>query len=253
MSEAISSMRSVGIREGRRSLFFPVMATVMALIAFGGFSRTFYFRALLGVEGNIGVGPLPTVVIVHGIVFTAWIGIFLIQSWLIRGRRVSIHQTLGYFGIVAAAGVVLLGVITTLNFVPRGAAAGMPLPAITSLVVGNMGSMALFALFVSLAVYWRRKPPNHKRMMYFATIFMLGPALAGGQRPIGEFLEQFIPQPTVVVLTLLVAALLWHDFAKERRILPATLLGLIAFVAMFAVFITAPGFESFQNWTATLL
>jgi hypothetical protein len=71
----------------------PVMATVMALIAFGGFSRTFYFRALLGVEGDSDLAPLPAVVVVHGIVFTVWVAVFLIQSWLIQGRRASVHSS----------------------------------------------------------------------------------------------------------------------------------------------------------------
>lgn len=211
----------------KRSLFFPVMATIMALIAFVGFSRTFYFRSLLDVEGNVGVGPLPGQVIAHGIVFSFWMLLFVGQAWLIQSRHVRLHRSLGYGGLVVAVGVVVVAAITTVKFVPRAMAVPpITVETITGIFVVNFITLITFSIFVGLAIVWRGSPAVHKRLMLFATISILGPALAGGQRPIGAFVSQHAPElgaelSSVTTISLIVAVLV-YDYLSESRIRSVT-------------------------------
>lgn len=225
MSETASSIASTGVRRAGRSRFFPVMATVVTLIVFAGFSNTFYFRALTGAEGNIGTGPLPAQVIVHGVVFTVWILLFFSQAWLISSGRIGLHRTLGYAGAVSAVTVVVAGSLTTVYFVPRAVAAGVETESITGIFTGNFISLISFAVFVGLALKWRRNAANHKRLMYFATLSILSPALAGLNRPFGAFLTQFIPSHGPVVITVLILAVAAFDQFGEGRLRKVTIWG----------------------------
>jgi hypothetical protein len=235
MSETASSIPGTSSRRASRSRFFPVMATVVTLIVFAGFSNTFYFRALTGAEGNIGTGPLPTQVIVHGVVFSIWILLFFSQAWLIASHRIGLHRALGYAGAFSALTVVVAGALTTVFFVPRAVAAGIETESITGIFTGNFISLISFAIFVGLALMWRRNAANHKRLMYFATLSILSPALAGLNRPLGAFLGQFVPSHAIVVITLLILAVIVFDQFGEGRLRKVTIWGGVAIIAKFAI------------------
>lgn len=90
-------------------------------------SRYFYFSASLTMAGFVIWGfshtadvrllhavPLrPLLLWFHGVVFSAWIVLFIAQSALVRMRRVSIHRALGWFGAALAAIMVISGSIVS--------------------------------------------------------------------------------------------------------------------------------------------
>ena len=235
MSEAISTMPGAGIRERRRTLFFPVMATVMALVALAGFSRTFYFRAFTGVEDPITGASLPLHIVAHGVVFSLWMLVFLAQSWLVFSGRIRIHRALGYAGLATAVLVVVFGANATILFVPRTLSMDLALRGVTSIFFGNFIALASFAVFVGLAYRWRRNPENHKRMMYFATISIIGPALAMGDRPLGTILGEFVPRPGIVGPMIFVALILAYDYLRDSRLRAVTLWSGFAIAAKYSV------------------
>ena len=67
--EAPALVRPIGARYDRQ--FYTGMAIAAAVVVFIGFSPTFFLRA------NYESTPLPTYLIVHGVLFTAWIALFL--------------------------------------------------------------------------------------------------------------------------------------------------------------------------------
>lgn len=235
MSESISSMRRIRVHEGERTLFFPAMATVMMLIALVGFSRTFYFRAFTGVEDPVTGGSLPLQVVIHGFVFSLWMLIFLLQSWLVFARRIRVHRTLGYAGLATAVLVVVFGAIATIYFVPRAVAANVPTIFVTGIFTGNFIALFSFMVFVALAFHWRRKPESHKRMMFFATVSIIAPALATGERPLGNFLVELFPRPGIVVPMALVVLLLVYDYLRDGRLRRLSLWSGLAVAAKYAV------------------
>ena len=62
----------------RLRFFFVVMASAVIVTVFAGFAPTFYLRGSF-----IQTRPMSVLLHVHGIVFSAWITVFLVQSLLI--------------------------------------------------------------------------------------------------------------------------------------------------------------------------
>src|ERR1700735_3405902 len=83
----------------RLRLFFVVMASAVIVTVFAGFAPTFYLRGSF-----TQTRPISVLLHVHGIVFSAWVSFFLIQTLLIaRGAR-RLHQRLGWVGAGLRAG-----------------------------------------------------------------------------------------------------------------------------------------------------
>ena len=77
--EAPALVRPIGARYDRQ--FYTGMAIAAAVVVVIGFSPTFFLRA------NYASTPLPTYLIVHGVLFTTWIALFIAQTSLVAVRR----------------------------------------------------------------------------------------------------------------------------------------------------------------------
>jgi hypothetical protein len=98
-------MNTIAIQkaETKRRLFFVIMASAVIIVVFAGFAPTFYLRSSFSQDR-----PMSLLLHVHGIVFSAWVTVFLLQSILIaRGSR-RLHQRLGWGAVGIAAMMVLL-------------------------------------------------------------------------------------------------------------------------------------------------
>jgi hypothetical protein len=76
-----------------RNRFYFTIAVALALLVFIGFTHTFYARPLFDLP------PLPTMLQLHGAVFTAWFLLFVVQARLIATYRIRAHKTLGIVGV----------------------------------------------------------------------------------------------------------------------------------------------------------
>lgn len=151
-------------------------------------------------------------------------------------RRTRVHRALGYAGLATAFLVIVFGAIVTIAAVPRGLAGRLPPEAIPVIFTGNLITLVSFMAFVGLAFHWRRRPENHKRMMYFATVSIIGPAFGtAGQRPLGPLLAELFPRPGIVVPITLVVCLLAYDLLRDSRLRPVSLWAGLAVVAKPAV------------------
>jgi hypothetical protein len=219
---------------GKRSRFFLVASAVMTLIVFLGFLPSFYLRPYF--RDN----ALPLHLILHGVIMTAWQLLFLAQTILVAGRRADLHRRLGIVGAGLASVVVVTGVHTTMLQPGRLAEAGITLPfPLELLVVGNLFGFALFAGFVAAAILSRRDAQSHKRLIFWACVVTMGPALTPA-RSLGEFILPAFPAtfpPEVALGWVAWIALLTHDWLSARRFHPVTIVGgiLILFVQMAVV------------------
>src|SRR5688572_8952614 len=91
-----------------RNRFHVLIAFAIALVVFVGFSRTFYLGFLFDAP------PHTVLVHLHGIVFTAWVILFVVQTRLIAAHRYDLHMKFGIAGAVTAAAVVVIGVLTAI-------------------------------------------------------------------------------------------------------------------------------------------
>jgi len=154
-----------------RSRFYPLFALFLALVVFAGFARTFYLREWFDVP------PITVLLYLHGIVFSMWVALYIIQTRLIAAHQVRAHMRLGIAGLVLAALVVAVGLANVLvsASAPRVRAMGM---ASNHFVFVPFFVLVVFTCLVTAAVALRRKPALHKRLMTLAMIAILPPATA---------------------------------------------------------------------------
>jgi hypothetical protein len=96
---------------------------------------------------------------------------------------------------VLAAGMLLSG--ATLALASARNRTDLTAPAVRELLLFQLGALALFAAFLLLALWQRRRSPTaHQRLMLLATIAILPPALARlpliGVRPILALLASLL-------------------------------------------------------------
>ena len=158
-------------------MFYSGLAIVMALITFIGFAPTFYLRSAFGAPVSVtGLVTITPVVLAHGVVFTGWVLLFVVQTRLIASRNLALHRRLGVAGIVLAVTMVAAGLPTAVAAAQRGSApAGME--PLVFLVV-PVFDLVLFIGFFTAAVLRRREKELHKRLMLLAYASIL-PAPTG--------------------------------------------------------------------------
>jgi hypothetical protein len=152
------------------------MALVMALTVLVGFGQTYYFRLMSGTATTITGGSITRGLHLHGVVFTAWVVLFLLQTALIGLRRVRVHMRLGYASIALAVTMIVVGLRTAIDSAARGAAPP-GVDALTFLVV-PVFDIVLFTGFVSAALLKRREREAHKRLMLLAYVSIITAAVA---------------------------------------------------------------------------
>ena len=161
----------------RDRLFYGGMAVAMGLTVFAGFAPSYYLRFLSGgPSATISGGPFTGLLHLHGVLFTAWVLLFVIQTALVASRRVTAHRRLGIAGAVLAAMMILVGTFTAIASASRGAAP----PGVDPLVflVIPLFDMLLFATFITFALVKRRDREAHKRLMLLAYVSIIVAAIA---------------------------------------------------------------------------
>lgn len=144
--------------------FFLISSLILLAGVLIGFAPTFYLREQF--EG----APLPWWLIVHGSVLTAWYVLLPLQASLIVSGRRGWHKRLGWFTAVVALLVVVTAPMVVWQSVPRGLAAGLSEMEVGFLVLVNLQRIPFFAAVVSLALWHRRNPQTHKRLMLLASL-----------------------------------------------------------------------------------
>lgn len=150
--------------------FYLATACLIALMVFAGFAPTFYLSGAF--DGPV-LTPLAQV---HGVVFTSWIVLLLVQTRLAAVGRIAWHRQLGLLGAALAVAMTVVGVATALAAAARGHAPGGGDPR--SFLIVPLGGIAVFAVTVGLAIGMRRRADVHKRLMMIANISLLDPAIA---------------------------------------------------------------------------
>lgn len=153
----------------KKPSLFLIMAIIGLLAVLIGFAKTF----IIPVATNSFSAPL--LIHVHGAFAFAWILLFLTQTSLIHFHKYNIHMTLGWAGIVIAAGVMLTMIPAGLYVVQRDLKQGAGESAYSS-VIGVITSGIIFFCLVLFGVLKRNVPATHKRLMLLATIIVLWPA-----------------------------------------------------------------------------
>jgi hypothetical protein len=206
-------------RRRRERWFYISMAIAAVITVFAGFAPTYYLRPYFN------TAPLVPLLHLHGLVFTSWLALFLIQTTLVAAHRTDIHRRLGILGGVIAALMLVIGTTTAVIRASQGAT---PLPGISplSFLVVPLGDMFVFAILVGAGFYYRRRPDVHKRLMLLATVSILAAAIA--RLPFG--IMKAGPPAFFGFTDLFVIACILYDLITLKRVHRATALAALLII-----------------------
>lgn len=158
-------------RPSDRSLFLTA-AIGFPLLVLTGYFKSYYFSAFFADARPVA----NTLVHAHGLVMSAWVIYFVVQVALIRTKNVRLHMTMGMAGIALAALAVITGLATAYDaqLVRRSAPPGADPHGFFLLPVSDM---LLFVILFTGAVYFRKRPAEHKSLMLLTAINFLPAAL----------------------------------------------------------------------------
>jgi hypothetical protein len=183
--------------------FYFCMALLFAAIVAIGFSRTVnqnLFHAAI---------PRPRILWFHAAAFTGWILFFIFQSTLVRTRNVKWHRFFGWFGAALGAVMVPLG-ITTSIIMGRFDAAQLHQSDPAFLSIPFLDMLA-FGILLALAIFWRKKPELHRRLLFIATCLLL-------DAPIARFDYIFNNNLFYLCLDLVILLGVLRDLVIDRRV-----------------------------------
>jgi hypothetical protein len=184
--------------------FYFCMALLMAALAPWAFSRT-VDAGLLHAKP-----PRPILLWIHAAAFAAWIVLFLVQSALVRVRKVSVHRTLGWFGAGLAATMVVTGFIVSVVMLRFEMTVLHQKRAVSFLAI-LWCDLIIFGACMALAIYLRKRPEYHRRLVFLASC-QLSQATFVRFGYLGRH-DLFFP-----ALDVLIVAGLLRDLIVDRRI-----------------------------------
>jgi hypothetical protein len=151
--------------------FYVLMAYACALVAFIGFTPTYWAPVVTGSFSG------PPILHLHGLLFSTWMLFFITQTTLAAIGRVEHHRALGLFGIALAPAMLIVGIIAQLHSLKVGIADGLEVENRTFSIV-PISIVIFFSCAVAVAIANIPRPETHKRLMLVATISILPPAIA---------------------------------------------------------------------------
>ena len=214
MATLASPAADIQLRERH---FYSRMAIALVVLMFLGFAPSFYLRDI--VPSYPRPNPtLPVSVILHGLLFTLWMFVFVAQTQLVAAGRRDIHMKLGSASMILA--VAMLPVMYMIG-VWQVARNNVP-PFTTPL---DWTSLPLFALPAFAFLVWqgwkrRRQSQWHKRLMLGAAmVVVLGPSF--GRLPLVPPSKAGFAIQMLLTLLFFVPLLIW-DKRSAGRTHPAT-------------------------------
>jgi hypothetical protein len=216
------------------------MALIIAAATFVGFAPSYYLAPIFGAK------PLSMLLHVHGVVFTAWILLYLAQTGLIAAGRSDIHRVVGPAAVLLAMLMVPLGIATAI--ITKQVVAAHHMPPQGPPLIFPLGAVLTFAVLVGSGIAMRKRSAWHKRLMLLATLAILTTPLARITRFTHIGLS---PASGGMLLTdILLAALAFYDIKTRSKLHPATIWGGGFFLATQALRIglnLTPAWQAFAH------
>lgn len=184
--------------------FYLCMALGMAGLVVWGFSRT--------VDHSLfhASPPRPLLLWMHGAAFSTWVVFFIAQSSLVRVRQVSVHRFIGWFGAALATLMVVLG-CTIAVVMTRFDVSVLHQKDVDSFLSIPFEDMIVFGTLVASAIYCRKRPEYHRRLLFIATCCLMDAA-------IGRFDFWFDHSIFYLGLDLLIVLGMLRDWVVDGRV-----------------------------------
>ena len=170
----LAARPTVGVKSALKAFlaryFYFCMSLVFAGLVVWGFSKT--------VDTNLfhANPPRPMLLWFHGAAFSTWVVFFIVQSSLVRVRKVSIHRTLGWFGAGLATAMVVLG-FTVAVVMGRFDTVVLHQKDADAFLAIPFYDMIAFSACIAFAIYLRKTPDFHRRLMIIASCSLMDAAV----------------------------------------------------------------------------
>lgn len=162
--------------------------------------------------------------IIHGIFMFAWFIIFVVQSKFIQKGSYNAHITWGIAGMIAAIGVIISTIFIFVSIYEGW-------DKLPFFAKANRFFLPSFALLVGLGYFKRKDTVKHKRLIYLATLYMLGPILDRASEHL--YLDVYIFNP--IIWNSLFISLFIYDWITLRIIHRISYLGFLWFYVVWAI------------------
>ncbi len=221
MAAAIGARTARGLDTDR---FHFRMAIVFVLIAFAGFTPTYWAPV---VAGHFAA---PPIVHVHGTLLFGWTLLYLVQTGLVASGRVARHQALGLLGIALFA-VLCCSVIATRLILLRHEVQDGFGEAARRFSAVALGSLPMLVALFSAAIANVRRPEIHKRFMYLLMVGFMIPAIARVFLVLLKPADAIGPPPPFVLVppaltaALLIVVAIVYERRRFGRVHPVILYG----------------------------
>lgn len=230
-------------RPSDRGLFLAA-AVGFPLVVLIGYFKSYYFSAFFDVQ------PVANALVhAHGLVMTLWVVYFTAQAALIRSKNVKLHMRMGVAGVALAALVVVVGMATAYDAqIVRASAPPWINPH--GFFFYPVSDMTLFVVLFAAAIYYRKRPAEHKSLMLLTALNFF-PAALFRVSPVPE-------QPTLTILwafglpaLLAIVCLVWHT-ARHRKLNRVFAAGVAALVIMLPLRMIVSESETWLRFVALI-
>lgn len=200
---------------GKGSAFFSGSAVALTLLVLLSFSATYFLPLATGSK------PFTLLRHLHGAAFFAWVGLYVVQTRLVRAGSIRLHRELGMAGVALAGAMLPLGLWQAVSSAGERMAAGRALPFEFSLY--NLVDILVFsAAFGWAAFEATRRIEWHRRLMFVAMLNLFGPAFSRITLRLPIPFPWSDMTPNLVADAVLIALAL-HDRQRLGRVHPVTL------------------------------
>jgi hypothetical protein len=155
--------------------FYFWMSLLIAAVVVYGFSGTIGHKLIHADPRR------PMLLWVHAVLFSSWVAFYILQSALVRIRKVKLHRTLGWSGAALGTSMVVIGFWVAV-IMARFDTSQLHRPNRDAFLVVPLFDIVSFAICLALAILWRTRPERHRRLMLIATCALTGAAF--GRIPI---------------------------------------------------------------------
>lgn len=202
--------------ENRR--FYVWTAAVFVLIAFGGFTPTYWAPVAKGTF------QAPPILHVHGLLLFSWTLFYFVQTTFVASGRIASHRAWGLFGIALFTALVCSIVATKITIMRLDTAHGMGPASRRFAAVAFLALPMMIGLFAT-AIANIQRPEIHKRLMYTLMASMMTPAIArvfiavlvpGGADLSGPP-PVFVAIPPALVAFLMIIVAMIYDWRTRGR------------------------------------
>lgn len=154
--------------------FYVGLAVLITVVAVAGFWPTYWGPLLAGIL------DLHWLLHLHGVVFTSWLALLIVQTVLVYRGRTDLHQRVGkYVGVGWGLLVITIGLSVALGTISP--AVGREFEDLQSFIASfviTLPSIVAFGALFGAALLYRKRPAIHKRLMVVATLALLSAATA---------------------------------------------------------------------------